>query len=331
MRFKKIISGIFVLSVIAMGSPLIALGHYPPHVGKYYTPCVAPSDPVECEVASYPFRVHISNMEGRWVGIDEGYSTLGLFTTLPFFENCNYEPFIDLRGHYLNDGRKAANAGTGVRYWNSQKRSVIGFNTYYDYREGKWHSYQQIGAGAEYLSMRGDFRINGYLPIGKRERHSSTKIFDDFEGNFFATCREQRPAMWGIDGEFGRWLKRKEPCDFLDIYGAVGGHYFFSKTHHMHAYGGELRVAANVGRYFSFELKAGYDSVFNAIVQGRVALTFPIDNTYFSGLCNTSSACATSSECLVRELTLQSVHRQELIAVDDEECCWSWNWDSRPQ
>ena len=61
---------------------------------------------------------YISHMAGKGVGYKTGYSTVGLFVGLLPNQFSALQPFLELRGHYFNDGRdRAANIGLGSRYF----------------------------------------------------------------------------------------------------------------------------------------------------------------------------------------------------------------------
>lgn len=267
-----------------------------------------------CEVWEQPFRAYVDHVEGRWLDNNQGYTSLGSFIALENLETDNFLPFLDVRGHLFNDGRLAANIGGGVRFIDRDNRRVFGVNAYYDFRDRSHrHQFHQIGVGAEMLTDCWDLRLNGYFPVnGNTFSKTKSKNFGD---GFFATCRERIPGMWGGDIEVGRWLMRRCPCDCFDLYGAVGAYYFSSK-HHKDVIGGEVRLAADVSKYFNFEVRAGYDQVYRTSVQGRVTLTVPFESLFCSNRCADAFCSA-----------YQPVRRQEIIVNDKKDCCWTWNWD----
>jgi hypothetical protein len=101
--------------------------------------------------------VWISHIGGRGVGYPHGYTTLGALFALNHPQFCDIQSFLDVRGHYLDNGRWAANVGAGARWWNDCLEKTIGVNVYYDYRRGNHFAckptvdFNQIGFGAELL------------------------------------------------------------------------------------------------------------------------------------------------------------------------------------
>lgn len=272
-----------------------------------------------CDVLSSCSQVYLGHTEGRWLDYDQGYTTIGLFSNLPFFRNTQFLTFVDLRGHFFNDGKKAANIGAGVRYLTNNNR-VFGINAFYDYREAYWNkNFNQVGVGLEMLSDSWDVRLNGYFPLGKKFGHSHAHHFR-YPGGFFATVREKREAMAGGDVEIGKWIRRKGPCDFFDLYAAFGTYFYFPKEH-KDVYGGEIRLLSNLGRYVTLEAKGGYDNVFHGVGLGRIILSLPLDLLFGSKKCGCEDFCCTTITC-------QPVYRQEIIALSNKKCCWDWNWGS---
>lgn len=275
----------------------------------------------ECDsVWLNPHRLYLSHTEGRWYDNTNGYTTLGVFWAAEQPTLFGGFPLIDVRLHQFNNGKKAANIGGGFRFMGCD--CIYGVNAFYDYRVADFASYHQLGLGIEYLCPCLDFRLNGYFPIGNKEGRSSTTVFDSFANPYFyATCQEHQPSMPGCDFEFGRWLKRTcNPCDMFDFYVAVGGHYFNSSENN-HRYGCEARALSHFGRYFTFEVKAGYDHVSKGMIQGTINFTFPLLELF-----NRKSNCCNT--CCINPEVYQPIHRQEIIVLDKKGCCWTWNWDN---
>lgn len=262
----------------------------------------------------------ISHRLGKGVGYCEGYSSLGAFI-VPTCYSC-FQPFLDLRGHVFNKGRWAANVGIGGRYISSCCNLAYGGNIYYDYRKGCHRGFHQLGLGAELLGSCWDLRVNGYIPIGRREWKSHTARFDDFEGDFFATCQQRIKSIGGVDGELGFFLKCKDPCclfDF-DLYAAVGP-YFFASRCDRDIFGGQVRLAARFCDYLEFEVRATSDRVCHGRVQGRFSIYIPFD----FDICCRKNSCAQPCR---NDFACRRVERREIIFLK-EECCWDWNWDDK--
>jgi hypothetical protein len=73
----------------------------------------SPSEEI-CGTAPKPMRITTRHIEGNGIGYNRGYTTIEGF--LAPYQYDRWIPFVDLRGHVLNDGQLAANAGVGVRY-----------------------------------------------------------------------------------------------------------------------------------------------------------------------------------------------------------------------
>lgn len=266
--------------------------------------------------------VYVDHVEGHWLDNRQGYTSLGVFLPVPILKSSTFLPFVDLRGHWFNNGKAAANLGGGLRYINTKTSRVFGVNAFYDYRRISWNNdAHQLGIGFEALSPCWDIRINGYLPLGERSFHSKRHCFE-FSGDFFATCRASRSSMSGFDAEIGKWLTR---CNCFNLYGAVGFYSYFPNKHNRNLYGGQARLLADIGRYVSLEVRGGYDQVSHGMMQGRIAITIPFDAIFrrTGNNCN-DRGC---QSCCCFDIACQPIYRQEIIALSGKDCCWQWNWD----
>lgn len=302
----------------------------------------------------YPVQIYLDHVEGHWLDNHDGYTTFGAFFASPNIVTNSTLIFCDARLHMFNEGKSAGNFGGGLRHIFHEHSKVFGINAYYDYRIGNWNKYfHQVGLGLELLSPTWDLRVNGYLPTSGWG-HSKTVRFDNFVGDFFATRRKRRKGLAGGDVEIGYWIKRRELCDWYDLYGAVGTYYYSSQKDQRAAFGGEVRLAANVGRFFNFEVRGGYDKVYHGHVQGRITLTIPFDMKYITGgmtwfeddrpqcpiidiyvkrnsfepayiPCETQNC---NDGYCINEIAYQPVRRQEIMVLSKKECCWTWNWDA---
>ena len=132
------------------------------------------------------------------------------FTTLDLFIAPDYRPghllpFLDLQGHRFDNNTYAANGGVGARFipsGHSGLCEMLGFNAYYDYRQGNIGYYQQIGAGVEVLGRRWDFRGNVYVPFGNK-RHMHACVFNNYVGNYYAIRRDIESVSYSFNGEIG--------------------------------------------------------------------------------------------------------------------------------
>lgn len=329
MRVSKLFYFIFLLGFIHSSSPLLALqnndGYETYDCRTSDNNCCTLNANLQtqcCDLLWDPLRLYVDHVEGRWLDNGMGYTSLGIFYSP--IKMGDLIPFLDLRGHIFNDGRAAGNVGGGLRYVVSDQDAVYGVNAYYDFRQSSWrhHWYDQVGVGFERLSPCFDVRINGYIPINSTA-HSSKHFFDVGNG-FFATCREKRSSMWGLDAEIGKWLF--QDCYCFDLYGALGAYYNGDKKNNdHHALGGQARLAAYFYKYFSAEVQAGYDEHNHGMAQGRVTVEIPLSSfSFWKDACSSQTSLC---DCL-RDLFYQPVERREIIALGGKDCCWTWNWNS---
>ena len=264
-----------------------AFDHVPPFI-----------DEADEQVLS-PRRVYISHLAGKGLGFPSGYSSLGVFLGQNSHQGDRNESFVNVIGHVFNNGKKAANAGIGRRYMFTPERKVYGINAFYDYRTSYGH-YNQIALGLEMFGCHYDWRVNGYLPVGKKT-------------HFNKHGRRER-ALPGLDAELASSLKNWRPCHFWNLIGAVGPYYYFwnkGDGARKNIFGGKGRLALVYRDYFSLEMRAYYDPVFKGIFQGVAAVSLPLGKkTSILSKC-TSNA----SEARLRESSLQPVVRNEIIVT----------------
>jgi Inverse autotransporter, beta-domain len=273
----------------------------------------APCEPVQpccrqerCCLWWDPIRLWVSHVEGRNLFFKNGYTTVGLFAIPPCWQCARIQPFVDVRGHYLNDGRYAANLGGGVRFACRFCDMVIGLNTYYDYRKAHRRDLHQIGPGLEILTPCWDLRVNGYIPIGKKIEETRRKTFL-FPHGKFATCRQRREAQAGVDAEIGRCFN----CFCLPIYVGIGPYCYFSRSCIHDTWGGQVRLQAQ-WCYFTFEGGGSYDGRRHGGGYGRIGFNLP--------LCRRTDGC--KERCYS---CYPPVQRQEMIVVGERHCFWKSN------
>ena len=220
-------------------------------------------------------NITLKHREKKGVGYSDGYSTIGLFFT-PQGKRI-VQPFSDLRGHIFNDGRFAGNFGGGFRFSNGPETWAFGTNFYADYREFFNSPLFQVGMGFEALSEEIDFRVNGYLPVGKKVKVAPLRFkkFKKFEAVFI---KPSRGALGCVDAEIGFPL----PAFFtyLDVYLGLGGYYLFERNLAGKRFGGDLggkfRVTARILDGVLLGIDTTFDHEFGGILQGYVALSFPL-------------------------------------------------------
>lgn len=266
-----------------------------------------------------PYRVYASHLEGRGIGYNQGYSSIGLLYTPGLMFSNNIQAFVDVRAHIFNNGKPAANAGFGVRYLDTCRNRVYGANLYYDYRKAHHTNLSQIGFGLEYLGNCWDLRFNGYFPIESEVVYNRHRFH--YPGDFFAECSNLERPLSGFDAEYGRPFWRKcSPCEFLEVYAAAGPYYYTAKINSNDGksfWGVRGRVAAKFWDYIEIEARTTYDKYFKCRGEGVITFSYP-----FGGCCEKTSCC-NAMKCIA----VQPVYRQEIIAVGKPCCHWRANFD----
>lgn len=270
-------------------------------------------------------KVKLSHIEGSGLGYSIGYSSLALFLSNSF-DNQNLTPFLDLRGHVFNNGKFAANAGLGLRYFNCCVEQIWGVNVVYDYLQHLQHyphrSYHQVGAGIEVIGDRWDFHMNAYVPVG----HKKTNIYrfkygfyedlqrEDLSNLEFGLKATEQLALNGIDALFG--YRFCHICN-TDLHVSAGPYYYtgrsvkttnaFTKKRES-SLGGRFMFDLIYMKYISIGAEVTYDTIFKWRGQGVVSLNIPFD--IFN---NWGFEC--TPNCF-RDRLYDYIERNEIIAVD---------------
>ncbi len=257
----------------------------------------------QCDRAESPYRITARHIDPQGIGYNQGYTTLeGFFSLYNGWED--WVPFLDVRGHVFNNGRAAVNAGLGLRYL--REHLIWGINSYYDYRNTKHQHYNQVALGLECLGSLWDFRLNGYLPVGKKESPYYDLHFDHFAGNSAIVKERYEYALGGFNGEVGAHVNSWEK---FPLYFAAGPYYLHGKG--ASTWGGQLRASLRMCDYLKIDGNVSYDHLFKWIGQGQVGISF-----YFEG--RKKTRCCPRSHTL-KERSYQPVDRFEIIAVDKKE------------
>jgi len=258
-----------------------------------------------CGKSPQHMRVSARYTSMKGVGYNEGYTTLETFLSPWNAFNDKWLPFVDGRGHIFDNGKWAANAGLGVRYLSSSR--VWGINSYYDYRNTSHRNYNQVSVGLETLGTLWDFRINGYLPVGKTHTHLYDTKFKAFEGHSILVSSKRQFAMKGINAEAGFHVDhfRKVP-----LYFATGPYYLTGKG--ASTWGGEFRVRLDLLKhYVRLEGNTSYDHFFKWTGQGQISVNIPFGGK--SKVKKRGENCRRSIK--LSERVLQPVDRNEIIPV----------------
>jgi len=279
-----------------------------------------------CECSDTPVvDFYLEHTEGRGIGYHHGYTAFGAFWTPRLSYNSNQllsdniRPFIAAEYDVFNNGKSAASVGIGARYISRCLSKVFGVNLYYDYRQA-CKSFNQVGLGVEMLGLGFDLRANGYIPVGNTH-YSHNDRFLSFGEGLCAHRHVINRSYGGIDAELETYLSRWWcGCQDWDFFLAAGGYWYCSKHHegrHNHINGCRLRTGANYLGILEFELRAYFDNVHNAYVQGLVGFSIPLYRVNDCGCCGTdTNCCCDDLECLAA----QRVWRNNIIPE------WCTNW-----
>ena len=267
---------------------------------------VGTSPSKECRNGKRHYRVSARHIEGGGIGYNKGYTTLeGFFAPNP--EQLVVMPFLDVRGHVFNDGKMAANAGLGFRGILGCR--TYGLNTYYDYRNTKRLHYNQVGVGLETLGTLWDFRINGYLPVGKKITSPYGIKFDKFSGNQLVLSQKRQFSMKGADAEVGFHFGKSHNFDF---YAAAGPYYYIGQIGH-NTWGGKARLSGMYKEYITVELSNSYDRMFHNNFQGQVTFTLPFGNRSRVKKTKNCNSCKMADAIVSR--MVEPVAREEIIVA----------------
>jgi hypothetical protein len=250
-----------------------------------------------------PMRVSVRYTTPRGIGYRPGYTTLEGFFSQVYQER--WVPFLDVRGHVFDDGRLAANAGLGCRYLADTR--VWGFNAYYDYRKMSHQHYNQAAAGVESLGKVWDFRLNGYLPVGKKQSHFRHLKFKEFSGHTMYVRARRDSALAGANLEAGVHVDHYEAAPF---YFNAGPYYLHGKG--VTTWGGQLRGAVDLcDQYLRLEANVSYDHFFRWIGQAQMS----VNVSFGKRVRLRKSDCSCRCETALYARTEQRVDRNEIVPV----------------
>ncbi|MDE3045277.1 MAG: inverse autotransporter beta domain-containing protein [Verrucomicrobiota bacterium] len=228
-----------------------------------------------------PKRIVINHNSGygdqAGIGYGTNYTSLEVFLASDYSLGSLY-PLIDLRAHRFDNDSYAANLGVGGRYIPSPNAfcEILGFNVFYDWRQGFLNEYNQIGVGIEILGKRWDFRANGYFPVGAKS-FQYTCVYDNYEGNYVITNTRQEITTYGFNAEVG-WLAVNSK-NFL-LYTAAGPYYLTTKCNGCFnfdtIFGGRVRIRPQYKDYIALDLSFSHDPTFNTIWEATFIISLPL-------------------------------------------------------
>lgn len=228
----------------------------------------------------YYARADLSHTEGSGIGYRRGFTTLDGFL---MGESCNLYPFIDIRGHGMDNRKIAGNFGAGLRYI-SESDWIFGINAYYDVRQGdhrdfdrNGHYFHQVGIGLEALSDCLDVRFNFYQPVGKKRWDFTQIHFNDGLGITPIFSFNRQTTFTYLNAEIGSYIGSGSFCNCVNwrTYFAVGP-YMLKEHHKNEKWGAALRLDADLTPYLSLEFRTGYDQQFLGYGQVKLAIHFPL-------------------------------------------------------
>jgi len=263
----------------------------------------------------WPKRFTLRHVEGWGEGVSFGtdYSTVAMLIA-PDYRVGRILPMLDLRGHRFDDNTYAANIGIAGRYIPASGTfcQILGLNLFYDWREGRLGSYQQIGVGLEVLGKRWDLRANGYAPISVKMRKSRCLFISDIS-DYYAIYSECEFTSYGYNAEVGYYVVRTK--DFF-LY-AAGGPYYMVRKCHDRTRGGEFRIRPQYKDYLALDFSVSHDSVFGTVYQAQVILYLPL---YQLSKKLNKRPCNLSDQQIY-----QPIERFEVMPVG-RRSCWKYNF-----
>lgn len=264
---------------------------------------------IKNSVGGWMMRIEEGYSIGRWIGFEKNYGEIGLFFAPTALGN--WQPFTDLRGFIIENGKCAGSVGLGMRIWNASQHRVLGANLYYDIQQASFDPFQRIGIGIESLGESWDFRMNSYIVIDGTIKKGKYHIYH-FLGGFVESCQVKESSFRGADAEIGRNLWRRDEFSF---YCALGPYYYRTKCHEI--FGGYFRFQLNWMENLIFEGLISQDREFHTQVQGKFLISLPLYHTGSRGL-----SARTNKP---RKLLTQRIQRNRMIATQ-KYCEYKQNW-----
>ncbi|QQE65798.1 hypothetical protein GFS31_24880 [Leptolyngbya sp. BL0902] len=217
-----------------------------------------------------------------------GYPSLGRFEAfVPVWQTVGEAvSFLEGRIVVNSDDTVAGGAALGYRGYSPTADRIRGGYLGFDLRGTSGGTFSQLGTGYESLGRNWDFRINGYLPVGDRERTLRDETIDvgfqastRFQGNLLLLETErqrlrlldQESALGGFDAEAGTRLAGWETGDLKGF----GGVYLQGAPSLGSYLGWRLRLAADITPNFNSGLALQGDGLFGTRLVFSVGATFP--------------------------------------------------------
>jgi len=262
-----------------------------------------------------PKRITVEHIQGNQneIAFGTNYTTVGLLFSPPYHIG-RILPMADFRGHRFDDCTYAFNVGAIARYipYPDTFCRLLGFNAYYDYRQGGVGYYQQAGFGLEILGRRWDFRGNAYIPFAGK-KNVKVCVYDDYEGDYVITNSFLEEVSYSFNAEIGYLALRSK---YLLFYMAGGPYYISGRKCFNNTVGGKARVRPQYKDYLALDLSISYDPLFKTIYQAEIILSLPL---YQIGNQN-KNPCGISDRQIY-----QPVERFEVMPLM-RQSCWTSNF-----
>lgn len=240
---------------------------------------------------------------GQGLGYNKGYASLELFEPLRI--DAKVRPFYDLQVNWFEKDQYAVNFGLGFRGRLDPRLGAFGINAFYDYYNKHDSSFNQLGLGFEYFGCCWELYVNGYLPVGKKEREVKTCLFDHYEGGFKIRTSEFRDALRGLDAEIGYHVPL---CCPFNLYAGIGGYYYGGNKCGKRQEGAKIRLFSWLTNCLNLEVNLLHDSHSKRRASATLTYVAPI------------GSCQRCSKCCMRP-----VNRNYIINTNTR-CDWDWNF-----
>lgn len=312
-RFRKLAFGT-VAAMAAWGAlPAITSGE------EIYDPAYVqtPAPGAHAGAMSLPFGMPgsyflLRHYAGDGVPNPDSFTTFSMFLPLDRLDTPDGNEdlwFFEPRFVLQNDGQVGGNLGLGYRFYDAHTDRVWGLNFWNDVDNTHRNFFYQTGVGFESLGDIFDFRANGYIPLGEKEKaygHSPIASTRRFGGRFilFDRDRFEEQAMTGFDLEGGVRL----PGTFArehDIR-AYAGYYRYDSDGAPEFDGVSGRIEGNVTPNLLLQLIVTDDDVFDTNVIFGVSWAFSGGSNHVAGLPNSA-----------RERIAQPVYRNYNVVVTE--------------
>lgn len=140
------------------------------------------------------------DLEGK-AGTNRNLGEADLF--LPVAQDSTSLLFANLRTRMDDQSSREGNFGLGLRHMLESGWNLGGYG-YFDRRRSEYHNYfNQMTLGAEALSLDWDFRVNGYVPVGRHSYDEGSLDTFEVSGTGIIFRGGEESSLGGFDAEIG--------------------------------------------------------------------------------------------------------------------------------